>query len=420
MIDRTKAPQFIRPEYFPLQKVESVVLEGGIPFHYLDSGKQNIVRLEIIFKAGKWHEEKNGASMLAGKLLTEGGTGKYDSFAIGKIFEQNGAFFEVSPGLDFITFSVYCLSKNIHKLIDVVEEIILRPAFADKETEIQKSIQIQNLKVNKEKNSFLATRHFRKKLFGNDHPYGKITDVADIESISKDDLLEFFNNNIKNNFEVILSGHFSAGEVSLLKSFFAGIKKEAHDDHIHPRPGNNQNYNLERSESLQSSIRIGKPVIDKHDSDYALLLIFNEILGGYFGSRLMQNLREDKGFTYGVHSSIVPLLRATYFTISTDVIKKHKEEAVREIHYEISKLIETKVDSRELNTVKNYFKGTFLSGINSPFSLADKFKGIHFHGLNYDFYQDLFENIDAINAEAVREFAERNFAQNNFIEVVVG
>lgn len=420
MIDRTKAPEFVRPEYFSLQEVKSIILDGGIPFHYLNSGEQEIVRLEIIFKAGKWSEKKNGVSMLTGKLLTEGGTEKYSSFEISKIFEQNGAFFEISPGLDFINFSIYSLSKNLPRLLDVIEEIILRPVFSEKETETQKSIQIQNLKVNKEKNSFLASRTFRNLLFGSNHPYGKITETENLESISRDDLLNFFHSEIRNNFEVVVSGKFSDEQMSQLKSFFGGIQQRALKDPKYAQDKQQHVLYQPKTGSLQSSVRIGKMVMDKHDGNYAYLLIFNEILGGYFGSRLMQNLREDKGFTYGVHSSIVPLLNASYFVVSTDVIKEHYKEAIKEIYYEISRLIETKVNDHELNTVKNYFKGTFLSSINSPFSLADKFKGIHFHGLGYDFYEKLFRVIDEMDANSIQEFAGNNFAQNNFTEVVVG
>ena len=419
MVNRTQAPRFIKPGFFPLKRVESTTLAGGIPLHFINSGDQDIVRIEIIFKAGKWYEPQSGLSALAAKLMVEG-TRTFSSFEISKTFEQNGAFFEINSGFDFINFNIYSLSRNVKKLLGVLEEILTCPTFPDEEIATQKAILTQNLKVNREKTSYLASQHFRSMLFGESHPYGRRMEISDVEKIDRQDLSDYFDLQVKDHFEIILSGHFSAEDFDLISRFFSKFKagKEVLPSYD-TNPTAKKHY-LEKPGSLQSSLRVGKPMIGKNHPDYYHLLIFNEVLGGYFGSRLMKNLREEKGLTYGVHSSIVPHLKSTYFVIATDVIKQRREEALQEIYKEIQRLVESEIDQDELETVKNYFRGSFLSAINSPFSLADKFKSIYFHQLDYDYYQNLFHAIEDMTVSSIREFGARYFSPEDFIEVSVG
>ncbi len=420
MINRVVAPPFVEPAFFPIKKASSDILEGGIPFHCINSGNTELIRLEIIFKAGKWYQEKEGQAVLTSKMLLEG-TKSYTSNEISSSFERNGAFFEISSGMDYINFTVYSLNKNLEKILPVINEIMTVPVFPDKELETLKSIQIQNLKINQKKNNFQASQLFRKNLFGADHPYGKSSQINDIEQLSKDNIEEFFHHTIKNNFEVIVAGMISEKDQTLLKQFFGKFKRTNFEENKSIFPSiKPSKKSIEINDSLQTSLKIGTITFQKSHPEYPILLIFNEILGGYFGSRLMQKIREEKGYSYGIHSSIIQHANEAYFIISSEVIKKYKSDAIHSIYDEIKDLIDNKVPQEELETVKNYFKGSFLSSINSPYALADKFKNIHFNNLSYDFYESIFKNIDDINPDSLQDFAQRNFQNIDFTEVSVG
>jgi len=420
MIDRSVAPPFQEPTYFTVQEANSEILSGGIPFHIVNAGEQELVRIEIIFKAGKWYETTNAQSFLTAKLLTEG-TKSYTSNEVSVLFERNGAFYEISPGLDFISFNVYCLNKNVSKILPLIDEIICAPTFPTDELETAKNLQVQSLKVNLEKTSYMASRIFREKLFGKDHPYGRKTEIEDIQNIRQSDLISYFREKVENNFEVIVSGRIDDHLLITLKDFFSKYDVRRYSPPLfNGFDPQKEKLNIDNDEKLQTSLRIGKKTLAKSHRDYFYLLIFNEILGGYFGSRLMQKLREEKGYTYGIHSSVISLVYGSYFQISSDIIKKNKDDALNSIYNEIEQLIRNPVPESELKTVVNYFKGVFLSSINSPFSLADKFKGIHFHNLTYTYYKQLFRTVDSVTPQKLQKFIQDNFACEELVEVTVG
>ena len=420
MVNRNVAPHFVKPEFFPLTEANSTILAGGVNLHIVNSGDTELLRLEIIFKAGKWYQQKKGQAVLTSKMLLEG-TKSFNSENISQIFETNGAFFEISCGMDFVNFTVYCINRNLTKLLPVIFEIINEPTFPEKEFLLAKDIQIQNLKVNLKKNNFLTSRIFKRNLFGGIHPYGTAIEINDIEALTKTDLQDYYKQFIQNDFEVVVAGKLNSEDEGNLISFFQQFRT---NEVLFKRDNtsvtlSNPQY-LEIDDSLQTSIKIGSKVFHKSDPRYFHLLIFNEILGGYFGSRLMQKIREEKGYSYGIHSAINQNIHDAYFFISTEVIKKHKNDAIKSIYGEIENLIYNRVSQEEFNTVVNYFKGSFLSSINSPFALADKFKNLYFNNLTYNYYQSLFEELDAMSPDSLHAFANDYFSNLKFTEVSVG
>jgi len=403
MLDRKTAPDFHLPDNFHLTQAQTTALKGGIPLHVIDAGDQSICRLEVIFKAGKWYETKTGVSFFTSKMMLEG-TRSYTADDINRLFEKLGAYFDISPGQDLVTLTVYFLNKHVDQILELVAEILTAPAFPEENLEVLKSIQKQTLQVNLEKNNFVAGRKFRETIFGPEHPYGNNIEPNDIQHIQTPDLAEHFNRNIKHNFEVVLSGKVSE-IVPAVSRFFGQFKVEAHNhktnDFLKTLQGSEE-VHVEKANSLQSSLRIGKTTIPKSDPDYVKALIANEVYGGYFGSRLMQKLREEKGYTYGVHSSIADNIHGSYFIIGTDVIKASWEDALSDIKHEWQRIYDMGLSEEELGKVKNYFKGSFLSSISNPFALADKFKTIHFHGLDYAFYDTLFAKIDDVSLDDVK------------------
>jgi len=421
MLDRKTTPDFYIPDNFHLTQAQTTPLKGGIPLHVIDAGDQSICRLEVIFKAGKWYETKTGVSFFTSKMMLEG-TRSYSADDINRLFEKLGAYFDISPGQDLVTLTVYFLNKHVDRILELVAEILTAPAFPEENLDVLKSIQKQTLQVNLEKNNFVATRKFRQTIFGPDHPYGNNIEPNDIQHIQTPDLSEHFNYYMRHNFEVVLSGKVSEIEINVSR-FFDQFKVTAHDQRpgTFPKsPAGGNEVHVEKANSLQSSLRIGKTTILKSDPDYVKALIANEVYGGYFGSRLMQKLREEKGYTYGVHSSIANNIQDSYFIIGTDVIKASWEDALSDIKHEWQRIYDMDHSEEELGKVKNYFKGSFLSSISNPLPLPEKLNTIHFHGLDYAFYDTLFAKIDDVSLDDVKTVFLRHLNIDEMSIVRVG
>lgn len=421
--DRTQPPAFQTIRHVAMPAAQAYTLDNGLPLRLINAGEQPVVRLELIFRAGTWHEAVPGAAQFAVRMLNEG-TRRRTAAQISEAFDQYGAFTEFTPGNDRSSLTVYCLARHLPVLLPVLHEVLHEPVFPENELETQKSIARQTLKVNLEKNAFVATQRFKARVFGPSHPYGRAQQDAAIAAIARDTVVEFYENHLAGQpFTLFLAGRVSEVEVKLLNEFFGKEKlaAETPKSPAHPvRVTNHDPELVERPDSVQSTVRVGKRLFNRRHPDYFRFLVLNEVLGGYFGSRLMRNIREDKGFTYGIHSSLTSLAHEGYFAIGTDVKKENTVQTLDEIRKEIEILQTHLVPDDELETVRNYMLGAFVGSLNTPFEIADRLKTIYFDDLPADFYETYVEHLRAVTAEEVRETARRYLAVDSLQEVVVG
>jgi len=421
MLDRTAAPPYHRIEHILIKQPERSLLPNGLELFTLNSGTQPVLNLELIFRSGKWFEKEPGVAFFTSKMLSEGTT-DLDSKQIAETFESYGASIEINPGFDFLSISVYCLTRHFVNLVPLIKSIIGSPTFPLSELETLKNIQIQNLKVNNEKTHFVARKMFRKSLFGKDHPYGHSLERDNIEKIENEQLLGFFDEFIDGKLHaLILSGKVDEEVLKMVCDEFGGLElKPQPEENSHTIGGSLEELEIDKPGSKQTSLRVGKRCISMHHPDHAGLLITNELFGGFFGSRLMKNIREEKGFTYGIQSSIVNLKNDNYFVIAADVKKEFRQEAMGEIRKEINTLGKVPVPKTELETVKNYMLGQLQASVNTPFALASKFSVLFLNGLTYDYYNTLIETINQITPESVTSIAKKHFIASDMVVVAVG
>jgi zinc protease len=419
MLDRKSPPPFVHTTTFDLINPLRKKLSNGIELFFIPGGDQQVIKIELVFKAGRWFEKSAGASHFTSQLLNKG-TRTKTSFQIAQLFDRYGAHVEIQPGLDFASVSIYGLTKYLSPVVDLLMEIISEPLFPEKELEQHKSIFIQNLKVNEEKTSFLASKAFRKKLFGDQHPYGKELEKQDIEVLTRDHLTEHYQAYYKD-LTVFVSGKIDAGSQELLVSAFNGFKNGAITSPIvHAGEANSFHEKIDKEGSVQSSIRMGKRSLKRDHPDYAKTVFAVHILGGYFGSRLMKNIREEKGLTYGIYASLHPLMHDSYFVIGADVNKENVNLTLDEISKELKILRTEKISDEELDTSKNHFIGSLQAEITTPFAHADKIKTIFTSGLPMNFYHQMILAVDAITAEEIMEVTEKHFQEQSLSEVAVG
>lgn len=383
------------------------------------------MKLECTFEAGTWYETTPAASYFAIKMLSEG-TRSRTSAEISEAFDRIGAFTELSHTSDRLGVVVYCLARFLPVVLPIVQELIAEATFPDKEWDDLRNITLQNHRVNWEKTAYRATSHFREALFGTSHPYGRSQTEENITTLAKEEAIAHYKTHIqKARYRILLAGKIGPEE---LKAVNDTLGQRVFENSPFDTPasvdfplGNTQEGTLiERPESLQSSIRLGKRLFTRHHPDYFKMLVTNEILGGYFGSRLMKNIREEKGLTYGISSRLSTLRHEGYFMIGTDVKKEFTQQTLDEIRKEISLLQTTPVDKEELQNVKNFMAGEFAGSLNTAFDIADRQKILILDGLPPDFFDRYIEQIHATTAEDIMHLAQQHLALDTLSEVVVG
>ena len=419
----------ITPHFGEINKVdipphERLDLDNGIPVYIIQAGTQDLVKIEFIFPAGPVFENKPLLASATNYMLNEG-PAKHSGAEIADMIDNYGAYFQAEHSDDNAFLSIFTLNKHLGKILPVISEILHESIFPEKELDIFKKNSIQRLSVNNEKVDFIARNHFRELLFGSDHPYGHHVVADDYERLSRADLVSFFKTHYRLSLcKILVAGKMSKEMPQLLNDYFGKEKSEGL--HIQSQIISNPftfkavKKNIQKEDAVQSAIRIGKRLFNKKHPDYHGMQILNTILGGYFGSRLMTNIREDKGYTYGIGSGLASNLQEGFFYISSEVGNAVCEKAIHEIYFEINRLRESLVPIEELQLVKNFLMGSFLRSIDGPFELAARLKTLILFELEADYYTQYTEKIKSIDPSEIQYLANRYLQADSMVELVVG
>ncbi|MDP2387541.1 MAG: pitrilysin family protein [Bacteroidota bacterium] len=424
MLNRTEAPAFNTIDKVDIIQAKKQTLSNGIEVYSIDAGSQELTRIEFIFHAGMYYQP---APLIASSAnnLAETGTKSYTADQISDNIDFYGSFFEYGVGQDHASFTLYSLNKYLEPTITYVEDIIKNPTFPKHEFDIFLANKKQKHLVNSEKVSVLARRKFNELLFGEKHPYGIEVKDQDFDTTSLQDVVDFYAHHYHyKNCIIVASGKLPANLIEILNKHFGqnnwGSGKAVEEKKIVIAGTNELKHYVKKDDAIQSAIRIGRVLFNKTHEDYFAFQVLNTVLGGYFGSRLMANIREDKGYTYGIGSGLASLAHGGYFFISTEVGSDVTNDALKETYKEIKTLREDLVGDVELELVKNYILGQFQRSVEGPFSLADKFKAIWEFGLDYSYFDNYFHAVKNIKATHLRDLANKYLQEKDLIECVVG
>ncbi|MBL4669060.1 MAG: insulinase family protein [Flavobacteriales bacterium] len=423
LLDRKKAPEFKQVDNIQFLDAIKTSLDNGIEVNYINGGSQDIIKIDFIFNAGNLYQNKPLVASSTNQLIKEG-TKNYSAFEISEGIDKYGAFFETENAYDTATLTLYTLTKHLNNVLPYVKEVLLFPEFSEKEFEIYKNNAIERFKINLEKVSFIARKEFMRAIFGNENPYGSDVTLNDYENLSVNDIKAFYTENYNlGNCRILISGKVKTSTINVLNDFFGQektIKKESIKIDFPKNTNNHDSVYIEKENALQSAIRIGRLFPNKLHEDYFGLEILNTVLGGYFGSRLMNNIREDKGYTYGIGSGILSLQHAGYFFISTEVGSDVTKKALIEIYKEIEIIRTQEIPVEELELVKNYLLGQLLTSCDGPFNMGSLFDSVHEYGLDYNFYNKYIQTIKEITPKTLLALGVKYFNKTNLTEIVVG
>jgi predicted Zn-dependent peptidase len=422
MLNRTITPEFRQVSDINFIEPQRQQLNNGIPVFTINAGKQELVRIEFIFENVNWEVTKPLQAIAVNHLINNG-TSQLSARDIAEKVDYYGAFLQTEYGADQSSVKLYTLNKHLEAVLPIVQSILTDSIFPENELAIFIQNQKQALQVNLQKNDFLARKHFAFAIFGNT-AYGSDIQLSDYDNIQQQDLADYFRAAYKpENCTIFVAGKFDNKEFTLLNSTF-GKNWSNHERSSRNKfvfDGNaGKDIFLEKPEAVQSAIRMGSLSINRNHQNFAGFQVLNCLLGGYFGSRLMANIREDKGYTYGIGSAVVSMRDAGYFFIATEVGADVCADALSEIEKEINLLKTELVAEPELDLVRNYMLGSMLGSLENAFSHADKFKNVYFSGLDYGYYDNYIRTVKSVSPDQIKEMANLYLDFNNFTKVIVG
>lgn len=419
MLDRKVAPSFKPITKVNIPEIYSENLPNGRKVYFRNDDAVEVFKIELVIKAGSWYTDQYNLIGLTLKVLNEG-TRKKTAHELAEAIDFAGSFTEFSPGFDRSSISFYGLSKFFEQNIQLLSEIIHEPLFDQGQFDSLKKKEVQKLELNLEKGSYLSSVGLRTSLYGNGHPYGRQNTVEEIQAVELEQVKAFYLSNFSD-FDIFVTGKLPEGFLSLLSKEFgqSKIKLVAEKKHQSVVIAEKK-VEVRKTTFIQSSIKVGKRLFNRTHPDYMKFMVSNELLGGFFGSRLMKNIREDKGYTYGIYSHLYSLNNDGYFNIGTEVNGENEQATLEEIFKEIGKLQTELVDKTELETVKNYMAGSFAGSLSSTFAIMDKFKSVHYQGKNMSFYENYLDNIYTVSSADINEMINKHLKTDSFYTFIAG
>lgn len=421
-MNRVIAPKTQQINHISLPKIETISLDNGLQVYGLPS-EHEVVKIDFVFDAGKWFEEENLVADFANQLAREG-TKKKTSLQINELLDFYGANLENQTFFSNAGFQLYSLSKNVTHLLPLMQEIFTEVDFPANEVEIFKTNRKEKHLQRLAKTDYVSNRIFLQNMWGKNHPYGRVTELEDIAKINRENLHEFFFKHYNaNNCFIILAGKYNEEILQQLNAFFGHkewVGKKSIANHF-SREANPQLVTfMEKEKSVQCSLQVGNAAISKDNPEFDELTVVNTLFGGYFGSRLMANIREEKGYTYGIYSALTAYKQGAIFEISTDIGKEYREATLHEIEKELSRLQNEAADIEELQTVKNYMSGKILRSADGAFRFSDVLKGLLLFDRTPESLNNYLQTIQSISSERIMELAKKHFDFEKMYKVAVG
>ena len=422
MLNRTLAPDSKDVNNINLITPGHTALPNGCQVYWFNSGDQELVRIEWIFSNQRFDAAKPLLNMAVNAMITEG-TSKMTGSQIADAIDYYGAFLQAEYGYDQSEVVLYSLNRHLGNTLPVILDVLTDSQFPQNELDTFIRNQQQKLQVSLQKNDILARRAFNKAVYGNTI-YGLGAQATDYQQLQRADMLAHFKQMYQPaNCTLIISGKVTDDTLQQIIGTFTGWQNNSEPaDATQPpvAPLTERFFFTEKPDALQSAIRMGLPMVNRSHPDFPGLQVLNTLLGGYFGSRLMANIREDKGYTYGIGSGISSLKNAGAFFIATEVGADVCRIAVAEIEKEVNLLKTDLISEEELSLVRNYMLGSILGSLENVFSHADKFKTVYFAGLGLDYYERYTQVIKTITAEELQALANKYWNFEEFYKVIVG
>ena len=424
MLDRSVAPETGNFGDISLPFPEHKRLSNGVELFIFDCASEDVVRLDLIFDGGQFEQDKPMLFQLMLSMLKLG-TKDFDSAYIAERLDFCGAWLHTRTYDHHTVVTVYSIHRCLDSVLEIIEQMIKYPVFPEREFNVLKKRVISELRNNRQKVKYLATCEFNKNFYGKNHPLGRVNNISSLKEIKTGDLKDLHSRYITpGSCRIMLTGKINPETVSLVDKYFGKEwckgRLPVELNCFPASPSGNRLSIVDKPGSLQSCLVMGIPAVERSHEDYIPLRILVIALGGYFGSRLMCNIREEKGYTYGISSSLIGRADSSYILVMSEADTKYTWLLIDEVRKEINKLVEFKIEDEELDTVKSNILSDLVKTVDSPFSIAEFHVTAICCGIADDYFEKHIEQIKNISPEKLKQIAEKYFVQENLFISIAG
>lgn len=424
MIDRKIAPLINNIENIDFLQPEQWELYNGIKVWGINGGSQELVKIDFIFDAGTWYQPANLIAGLSNSFMKQG-TQNYTAQQIAENFDSRGAYLHLIADQQFGTVSILTLNKYIDDILAITADVIKNPLFPNKELKTQIAKKKQQFIVENNKVKVLAQKRFSQVVFGENHAYANTNKISDYNTLNRKQFVDFHRSHyMANNCKIIIAGLYNDDIKAKLNHYFGDndwkstltvnsrqnvLESSAIQEHF-----------ITKGDALQSAIRIGRLLPGRNHPDFHGLNVLITILGGYFGSRLMTNIREEKGYTYGIGAGIFSLKNASFLSISTEVGIEFGQATLKEIYFEIDRLQNELVGHNELDMVSRYLMGETLRSFDGVFAISNSLRTLIEAELDYSHYQQFIDKVKSITPNELLDLAQTYLSKRDLYQIVAG
>lgn len=416
-------PEIITPSAGIIDFPEMTRLASGIPVYLIGKGTVDLLRIEFVLNAGQMMEKIHLAASTTNAMLTEG-TAMHDAMTLNDLIDRTGAIFNHTADKDSASLVTVTLPRKLDEVLALAEEVLFHPSFPRNELRMLIDKRIQAFLISRQRTSVIAREEFYRALCGDGNPYGRITATEDYHAISTGTLGEFHSLWYRpDNMYITVAGREPHQAIEMLEKYFGSFSGKWHETEypaIEFKTAKPGRIFHEVSNTVQSTIRLGWKGITRDHPDYHGLQVASTILGGYFGSRLMRNIREDKGYTYGIHSLAGSFHGMGFITVVTEVASQYREDALSEIKKEIEKLAIHPVPPEELRIVRNHIMGETARMFDGPFAVAETIRSIIDYDTDHDYFSQFVRKVETITADEIKELFNKYFKPEEAFEIIAG
>jgi len=400
-----------------LPEVEKLALQG-VPVYVLRGNSEPVLHLELIFQAGRVHASHPSVASATAAMINEG-TQSRSSADIAEDVEFFGSTIRCNAGTDALSISVYALSKHFDNTLRIVEDMLTDAVFPDPELSLYKQNREQKLEISIQQNEFLATAALMKSIYS-PHVYGYSATREDIQALNRATLIDHYKLVGTGNLSAFICGDVNEDHLKSLDKMLSRMPK-GKTPAACPIPGLKKAFVQETNgpQHMQCAIRLGQQAITRMHKDFPGLFFLNTLLGGYFGSRLMKNIREDKGLTYGISSSVETLVQGSVFVISTEASVDNRHTVIQEIKNEFKDLRDNLISDSECVMVRNYLMGNMMMQLDGPFRSMDVIKTFVLEGVPFSNFTSFVDSINAVTPAELKTLAHKYLDWDDLHQVIV-
>ena len=422
-LDRSLIPATHQLQLTISREPEIIYLKNKIEVQLLHLNETQLIRIDFMFKGGQWLEKHPQQARFAFSQLKEG-TKTYSADSISEKLDFLGATITSSTNLSYSYLTIQCLRKHLKEVLQIVSSMLNEPLYDAVKLQIAVNQARTAFLINQKKVATVCRNKFYAEILGQSHPMGRYQTVEDYDSLTTKHLQDYYNENITSrNCSLFITGGYENEDIDLIFQLFGegqwgGTNNQA--PQIKPIPATpfkERHFSVKMPEpTVQAAVKVGCLLPMQDDADMPYIRLLSVLLSGYFGSRLMNSIRETKGLTYDISGSLLSIPFQTVYVIQTETPNACVQQVIDEIYIELQKLCLEPIPDEELMQVKNYIIGNVLRRCELTFNLPSLLMGLSFRGKTLHDFVESNQKINQVDTTLLLNIAKKYFSPERFVD----